>query len=194
MDISPIKAIIFDCFGVITTDSWRAFCDTLSPDLLQEARGLNKQRDLGLIDHQTFIADISMLTNQEQNDIDQLLKNEVVKNDALLQYVAELKKQGFKIGMLSNIASNWIRDTLLTLKEQELFDEMIFSYEVGMAKPDPRIFLLACERLRVSTHEAVLVDDIDTYCEAARSEGLEAVVYSDLNQLKAELNLLLYPE
>jgi HAD superfamily hydrolase (TIGR01509 family) len=68
---------------------------------------------------------------------------------------------------------------------------MIFSYEVGLAKPDPRIFILACERLRVSTHEAVMIDDVEPYCMAARAEGLSAILFTDLSHLKDELTQLL---
>jgi epoxide hydrolase-like predicted phosphatase len=186
-----IKAIIFDCFGVITTDSWRAFVDSLPVEQVEQARYLNRQRDLGIIDHDTFMKDVKNLTSRAPLDIEKQLKNEIVKNEALLGYIAELKKQGYKIGMLSNIATNWIRESLLVPAEQDLFDEMIFSYEVGMTKPDPRMFILMCERLRVSTHEAIMIDDVESYCEAAKAEGLSAITFKDLSQLKSELSTLL---
>lgn len=186
-----IKAIIFDCFGVITTDSWRAFVDGLPADKVDEARYLNRQRDMGLIDNETFMNDIKALTGTAPIDVESQLRKEIVKNDALIDYIAELKKRGYKIGLLSNIASNWIRESLLTPAEQELFDEMLFSYEVGLAKPDPRMFILMCERLRVSTHEAVMIDDVKNYCEAAKAEGLQAVTYAGLQDLKQQLEPLL---
>jgi epoxide hydrolase-like predicted phosphatase len=144
-----------------------------------------------MIDNANFIKQIKQLTGRAPVDIDTMLQSEVVKNEALLEYVAELKQRGYEIGMLSNIASNWIREVLLSQEEQELFDEMIFSYEVGMAKPDARIFLLMCERLRVGTHEAVMIDDVASYCDAAKAEGLAAITFSDLSQLKHELEHLL---
>lgn len=187
-----IKAIIFDCFGVITTDSWRAFCDSLPPEAdVERARELNRQLDSGLLDHDSFVQQIYELTGRRPVDVEKLLDNEISKNTALLEYIGELKQRGYEIGMLSNIASNWIRESLLTPAEQALFDEMIFSYEVGMTKPDPRIFLLICERLRVGTHEAVMIDDIEQYCEAAKVEGLAAIHYSDLKQLKHDLEQIL---
>ncbi len=109
----------------------------------------------------------------------------------MLDYISELKKD-YKIGLLSNVANSWITDSLLTKEEQALFDSMIFSYQVGMTKPDPRIFILACQRLGVSTHEAVMVDDIERYCSAAKAEGLQAIPYHNLHQLKEQLEKLLY--
>lgn len=187
-----IKAIIFDCFGVLTTDTWRAFVDSLPPEVSSErARELNRQLDSGFINHQEFKEQIFELTGRQPIEVEKLLDNEIVKNAQLLDYIRDLKERGYKIGLLSNISSNWIRSTLLTEAEAELFDEMVLSYEVGMTKPDRRVYLLICERLRVSTHEAVMIDDIAGYCEAAHTEGLSAVTYEDNAQLKAELEKIL---
>jgi putative hydrolase of the HAD superfamily len=186
-----IKAIIFDCFGVLTTDSWRAFVDSLPPDAdISRARELNHQYDAGLLNRQEFLVQIHELTGRTPVEVEKLLDSEVSKNTALLEYIRTLKPR-YAIGLLSNIASDWITRSFLTTEEQELFDEMILSYEVGMTKPDPRIFMLACERLRVGPHETVLVDDIESYCEAAAHEGLQTIVYRDFQQLKRELDDLL---
>jgi epoxide hydrolase-like predicted phosphatase len=189
-----IKAVIFDCFGVLTTDSWKAFLDTLPEGTdVARAKELNHQRDAGLIEHDDFMQQVFEITGRYPQDIERMTSSEVVKNTALLAYIKELK-QDYAIGLISNIASNWIRESFLTAEEQERFDEMILSYEVGMTKPDPRIFMLACERLRVSPEEAVFIDDIPHYVEAARAEKLQAVVYRDFSQMKAELEAILYPE
>lgn len=186
-----VKAIIFDCFGVLTTDTWRAFLDSLPETIDREpARQLNKAYDAGMIDKETFLEQVKEVTGRVPKQIESMLATEVVKNTALLAYIKELKAD-YQIGLLSNVATPWITDSFLTPEEQALFDAMVFSFEVGMTKPDPRIFLLACERLRVAPKEAVLVDDIDRYCEAAKDEGLQAVVYHDLTQLKQDLNGIL---
>lgn len=187
-----VKAIIFDCFGVLTVDLWKEFVGTLPEDQKQPARDINHTYDAGFITEQQFMDEIKELTGKFPGEVEDLSLNtrEATKNRELLAYIAELKPR-YKIGLLSNIASNWIRDSFLSTEEQDLFDEMIFSYEVGMTKPDPRIFTLACERLRVSGHEAVLVDDIELYCQAAKTEGLEAITYVSFSQLKSELEAVL---
>lgn len=186
-----IKAIIFDCFGVLTTDTWHVFLDSLPPGAnVEAARELNRAYDAGFIGRETFLENVEAVTGHRPQEIEKLLSSEVVKNAPLLGYIRELK-QRYAIGMISNIASNWIRDAFLTDEEQALFDEMIFSYEVGMTKPDPRIYMLICERLRIGPHEAIMVDDIDRYVAAAKAEGLKGVVYKDFGQAKAEIDLLL---
>jgi FMN phosphatase YigB (HAD superfamily) len=187
-----IKAIIFDCFGVLTTDVWRAFIDSLPPTAdVERARDLNHALDAGMISQAEFLQGVAEATGVAAPEIEKTLGGEVVKNLPLLGYIGELKQQGYAIGLLSNISSNWIQSQFLTPAERDLFDEMILSYEVGMTKPDPRIFMLACERLRVGPHEAVLVDDIEGYIAAAQAEGLKGVVYRDLEQLKQALSVLL---
>lgn len=186
-----IKAILFDCFGVLTTDTWRAFCDSLPEDVdIQAARDLNRAYGAGMITRQEFMDSVRDVTGRQPQEVETLLSSEITKNTALLEYIRELKPH-YAIGMISNIASNWIRESFLTADEQDLFEEMIFSFEVGMTKPDPRIFMLACERLRVGPHEAVMIDDIESYIEAAKGEGLEGIVYQNLPQLKEELGILL---
>lgn len=187
-----VKAIIFDCFGVLTTDTWRAFLDSL-PDTVdsEAARRLNRAYNMGIIDENDFLTGIKKITDRNPEEVKRLLAHEIAKNTVLLDYIRELRSRGYKIGMISNVATNWIRESFLTPEEQDLFDAMIMSFEVGMTKPDPRMFILACERLRVGTHEAVLIDDIDRYCAAASAEGLKTILYTDFKQMKTELEQLL---
>lgn len=187
-----VRAVIFDCFGVLTTDTWLAFLDSLPDNVdVGATRRLNRAYNMGIISQEDFLNGIQKITGLDPQKVNQVLTHEVSKNTVLLDYIRELRDRGYKIGLISNIASNWIRDSLLSPEEQELFDAMIMSFEVGMAKPDPRIFMLACERLRVGPHEAVLVDDIDRYCDAATAEGLKAILYHDFKQMKSELEELL---
>lgn len=185
-----IKAIIFDCFGVLTTDTWREFAATLPDEEYHQARALNRSYGAAELSKTEFRQAIHYLTGRLPQDIDQLLDYETSKNFRLLKYIAELKKS-YKIGLLSNVGSNWIRDRFLTPEEQKIFDAFIFSYEVHMTKPDPRIFELAMEEMKVTPSECVLVDDVDTHCQSAESFGLKAVQYHDFPQVKRDLEKLL---
>jgi len=183
-----IKAIVFDCFGVLTTDTWRAFVDSLPKEInIQKARNLNRDYDAGFITRQEFLDGVQSLTGRHPRQVEELLDNEISKNYELLDYIRELK-HSYKIGLLSNVATNWIRDKFLTLEEQKLFDEMIFSFEVKMTKPDSQIYRLTNQRLGVRPEESILVDDIERYCEAARTQDMKAIVYKNISQLKNDLS------
>ena len=187
-----IRAIIFDCFGVLTTDTWRAFIDSLPENTdIESVREVHRSYDAGLISKSDSAEQIKEITGRTFTELEDAVGQEVVKNNALLDHIRDLREEGYKIGLLSNVASPWITDYFLTQKEQALFDEIVFSYQVGMTKPDPRIYKLICERLGVGTNEAVMVDDIDRYCTAAQAEGMQAIVYKDFAQFKRELVAIL---
>lgn len=187
-----IRAVIFDCFGVLTTDTWKQFVSSLPPEVnIPRLRELNHQLDAGFITMQEFVSEVQEITGREPVQVESLLNNEVVKNAELLEYVEYLRTKGLKIGMISNVSSNWVRDSFLTSKEQTLFDDMVFSFEVHMTKPDTRIFELACNRLGIDPAQTVMIDDIKSYCEAAESIGMKSVQYIDFGQCKSELNGLL---
>jgi len=66
--------------------------------------------------------------------------------------VKELKKSGeYKIGLLSNIGRDWLKDVLPTEERRVLFDAEVLSSDVNMVKPSLEIFEIAAQRLGVRT-------------------------------------------
>lgn len=186
-----IKAIVFDCFGVLATDAWLAFCDTLPRKTdFDHLHSLNRAYDQGIIDQATLVAEIEAATGMTPPLLDSMQVTELSKNHQLLTYIAELHKS-YKIGLLSNISSDWITKTLLDDAEQACFDTFVLSYQVGMVKPDPRIFALVCERLGVELHEAVMVDDRHDFVEAAKGQGMGGIEYRNFQDFITELHPLL---
>jgi epoxide hydrolase-like predicted phosphatase len=72
----------------------------------------------------------------------------------------------------------------------DMFDVTIFSGEVGMAKPDARIYHLVLNQLGVEPQEAVFVDDFIENVESARREGLRAIHFKNSQQAQAQLREL----
>ncbi len=73
----------------------------------------------------------------------------------------------------------------------ELFDDVVISGEVGMRKPEERIFLLATGRLGLTPQECAFVDDVEHNVLAARALGFVAVHHKDPGQTRTELSALL---
>ncbi|HNT25213.1 MAG TPA: HAD family phosphatase [Anaerolineales bacterium] len=113
-----------------------------------------------------------------------------VLNIQLADLIRSLRGR-YKIGLLSNAWSNMRQVLDERFHVADLFDELIISAEVGLAKPDPRIYRLAVQRLDVQPSETVFIDDVLKNVEAARLEGLHAIQYLDFEQMLAELNPLL---
>lgn len=87
-----------------------------------------------------------------------------------------LRRRGLPLGVITNNESVHQRRKLVTVGLDDAFDAVLISGEVGIAKPDPAIFTLACERLDVAPAEALHVGDLlDTDARAAQAAGLTGV-------------------
>lgn len=81
----------------------------------------------------------------------------------------------YRTAVLSN-ADNTLRHRLREVHRiDHLFDDIVCSADVGMAKPDPRVYALASERLGLAPSECVFIDDLDRNVEAARAAGMRGV-------------------
>jgi putative hydrolase of the HAD superfamily len=72
-----------------------------------------------------------------------------------------------------------------------LFDPIIYSHEVGLMKPDARVFALTAERLGLPPSALVHVDDVVANIDGARAAGLQAVLHTHTARTVAELDRLL---
>ncbi len=99
-------------------------------------------------------------------------------------------KQNYIVALLSN-ADNIFRDLLETkFHANKLFHDVIISAEVGVAKPDPKIFTIACGKLGVEEKDCVFIDDSGRNVESAMSVGIRAIQYRNTIQLIKELKQL----
>ena len=186
-----IKAVVFDCFGVLTSDGWLPFAQKYFGDsalLKQEAHDLNRQVDSGFLGYDSFVHQVSNMAKIDLVDAQQQIEGNIA-NQQLFDYITSLKKN-YKIGMLSNAGANWL-DKLFTPEQLDLFDATALSFELGLIKPDPRTYTAICERLGVEPNEAVFVDDIQRYVTGAQDIGMKGVWYKTNDQLKVELEALL---
>ncbi|HSB88645.1 MAG TPA: HAD family phosphatase [Anaerolineales bacterium] len=97
-------------------------------------------------------------------------------DDELLAYIASLRP-AIRTALISNA---W-PDVRLALGEagtNAFFDEIVISAEVGAAKPDPSIYQIALDRLRLPAEAAAFVDDMPRNLEAARAIGMHVVLFN----------------
>jgi epoxide hydrolase-like predicted phosphatase len=108
----------------------------------------------------------------------------------LVDYFSALRPR-FRTAILSN-AWDGARD-LFTGKFglASSFDKIIISAEEKLAKPDPKIYKLAADRLGVKPHETVFVDDFLVNVVGAREVGMKSIQYSSTPQIIQELDSLL---
>jgi putative hydrolase of the HAD superfamily len=108
----------------------------------------------------------------------------------LIAFAASLRPR-VATAILSNSADGARREELARYSFDEIFDLIIYSHEVGLAKPDPAIFTLTCARLSVAPDELIFVDDVPGHVEAARRLGIHAIVHTGTPRTIAEITALL---
>jgi putative hydrolase of the HAD superfamily len=92
---------------------------------------------------------------------------------AMLEAIRRIRGRGLRAGALTNNWANERSEPTHDLKD--LFDAFIESSKVGLRKPDPRIYRLACDALGVAPSEAVFLDDIGRNLKAARELGMRTI-------------------
>jgi len=73
----------------------------------------------------------------------------------------------------------------------ELFDQVVISGEVGLRKPQPEIYLLAAERLRVEPSECVFVDDFKINADGAAAVGMLGIQHRNAGETIPRLEAFL---
>ena len=107
-------------------------------------------------------------------------------NAALIEFLKSKKPQ-MKFGFINNGLSKLTEKIAGEWKLGEVFDVMIISSKEKLAKPDPKIFLLACERLGVSPQECIFVGRKENYVNIAQSLGMKSFVYENFENFQKQI-------
>jgi putative hydrolase of the HAD superfamily len=99
----------------------------------------------------------------------------LVPRDGAIDTLDELKRRGFKRGVIS-VCSSDVEEAWGETELAPHVDDVVLSCAVGLSKPDPRIYELACERLGVEPGECVFVGDgANDELAGAQRVGMRAV-------------------
>lgn len=186
-----IRAIIFDCFGVLNVDGWAPFHNAILSDetKMQQAQLLNDEADAGQINYDDFVAGVSKLADISYQDAYTAMENVKSSNSYLLTIIEQLKTN-HKIGMLSNVSADWLKE-LFTADQISLFDVVALSYDTGYVKPSPQAYYDIANKLGVEVADCLFIDDKQSNCQGARDCGMQALEFKNNEQITADLYNLL---
>ncbi len=187
-----IKAVIFDCFGVLYLDPSLRFYEKYVSDFEEQREAImaiDRAYDRGIMSEEQNNRAIAELTGLSYDLVHGKVRGEHVRNDALLSYSQTLRAD-MKVGMLSNIGHGGMEYFFSERERAEYFDEVILSSDVGMIKPERDIFLLMAVRLGVTPDECVMIDDREDNVLGARAAGMKAILYTSVEQCRRELAAL----
>lgn len=111
----------------------------------------------------------------------------------MARLVRELKQKGYRMYLLSNATMTFAKKYrtipwMVSILEQ--FDGLVFSAEVGMAKPDLEIYEYVLKTYQLKAEETIFVDDFKENAEAAKKIGIEGYVFDqDAEKLRKHLGL-----
>jgi epoxide hydrolase-like predicted phosphatase len=115
-----------------------------------------------------------------------------VARPIMLEAIRRIRARSLRVGALTN---NWRRegpeDDVIPHALRSHFDVFIESRVVGLRKPDPRIYELACRELGVEPARTAFLDDIGTNLKPARALGMSTIKVTDPHQALRDLSALL---
>ena len=196
-----IRAVFFDLGGVIVRTEYQSPRERLAERLGMEYEDLDRivfdsetgrQASIGTItslQHWEAVMKRLKRPYEEMNAIrDEFFAGDIVDRQ-ILDFLRSLRGT-YKTGLISNAWSD-LRDYLVREKMDDAFDHIIISAEVGVAKPEPKIFQVALDQAGTSPNEAVFVDDFHLNIEGCEKVGIKGIHFKDAQSTLEQLKLLL---
>jgi HAD superfamily hydrolase (TIGR01509 family) len=187
-----IKAIVFDCFGVLASEGLAPFLKKYfghDPELMQKALDLSKEVDAGIVDYDAGIGRYAKMADMPEEAVRVQIEHNL-PNEELFAYIKTELKPRYRIAMLSNAARDWLGE-IFEPEQVALFDTIVLSYQTGFVKPDARAYQSVAAKLGLDMQECVLIDDQPRYVEGAKNAGMPVILYESLDQMKRDLREVL---
>lgn len=181
-----IKAIVFDLGGVLVKNN---------PKIPFPFITTKEKWDLGLqgkIKEDILWSDFANKHDSSSKELQtikrQLWKNKIPDTE-VCQLLPHLHKN-YKLAVVSNTLPSTFHYRMEKYHLGEYFDVQICSAEVGVRKPDPKIFQMALQKLGTLPQETVVIDDNAENIKTTHSLGIHPILYKDAGQLKQDLKKL----
>ena len=184
------KAIIWDFGGVITSSPFEAFnqfeeANGLPKDIIRNINSENPDTNAwAKFESNSITIDVfnDLFLKEAKakgfdikgRDIIKLLKGSIRKN--MVSFLRELKSD-FKLGCITNNvkSSSEENNDNETKEAMSLFDHVIESSIVGIRKPNPEIYMMSCDALKVSPDQCIYLDDLGINLKPARELGMTTI-------------------
>ena len=190
-----IKNIILDIGGILLDDSSNNLSKVYGKDMKEISmkiyRGGFEKCLLGKLSMTEFSD--SFINDEDYQYIKEILNptNQSIMNPLMkdnFEYICTLKDKGYHLYLLSNLTKETYDYLSSTIDINKYFDGAIFSYEVGLMKPNKKIFELIIDKYNLNTDESLFFDDKEKNVDASNQVGLKAKLFRSLNDIKEELN------
>jgi len=180
------KAIIFDFFDVIRTDAYKTWLNLHEYKLEGIFLDAAQKQDHGEISIDEFLQILGTVSGQSPTAIFEEMESNVAFDHDVLALVQQLR-MNYKVGLLSNAPSPFLRDLLQEHDLEGYFDEIVISSEVSLAKPHPEIFHHALRKMNVRPEETIFIDDSQKNIDGAGAVGIHGILFTNADKLRKDL-------
>lgn len=194
---AKIKAVVFDFGGVIAKSDHNEIANFIaktlhiSPNEALESLAELKKKSSEIENEQDFWLAYAnskgiKLPDNWLEKLNETRFQSLKVMPGMIDLVKDLQKQGYQTALLSNV-----RKSQAQIKRQlgyyELFHPTIFSYEIGVSKPDPKAYYILLDQLKMPPEVVLFIDNKLPNVEVAKSIGMDAIQYVNTDQLIKEL-------
>lgn len=193
------KLILFDLGGVLFTNGTKKFISVISERYnlpIEKVREAvdgelgTKYRESQITRDEFWKQLVSDLLLTE--DIDKL-EDEWISYYELIpktkEIISELSKK-YEVYYLSDNVKERVNKLDLRFDFLKLFDGGVFSHEVGVRKPNPKIYEFVLNKAGVNAAEAIFIDDKETALVPAKEMGIKAILFENPEKLEEDLRAL----
>jgi putative hydrolase of the HAD superfamily len=150
--------------------------------------------DADILNGQTYWQAVARDTEAHftPQQIEQLMEQDAAMwmdlNQAMVAWIPKIKQAGLKLGILSNMGYGVLGYIRPRFEWLDQFDHLTWSCELGVVKPDPAIYLHTLKKLQALPQQTLFIDNLEKNIVAAESVGLQALLFTNVDQLQKDLN------
>ena len=195
------KAVFFDLGGVVIRTEYQAPRERLAERLHLTYEDVYKivfesetsrKASLGTVSEaehwEAVTRKLGRPASEAESIRDEFFAGDVIDR-SLVSFIRTLRPR-YITGVISNAWPD-LRAYIVENKFDDAFYNMIISAEVGVMKPQPKIYQLALEQAKVRADEAVFIDDMPANIEAANALGMRGILFRDPHKTLIELKMIL---
>lgn len=186
------KVILFDFFGVISSEVspifFKRYFNEEEAKIVKEE--IMSKGDKGELNEEEIYDLIAKRVNETPLKVKEDFKELIHINYELVNYIKELKKE-YRIYLLSNAVSSFLRRILKENNLYELFNEVYISGEIKLIKPYKEYFNYVIEKENLDSSMCIMIDDNKKNIEGAISCNLNGIVFTNNKDLKEKLDIFL---
>jgi HAD superfamily hydrolase (TIGR01509 family) len=190
------KNVIFDLGGVLFNWNPKEIVhilkkeEELFPDNIHEAMTYQawKNFDAGILTLEQTIEDLSQF--HARSHIEKFIKLSLEKLEPIKEGVSlleEVQRLGHSTYILSNISKDFIDRLLKKHAFLKTFDGYLYSYEIQVVKPDPRIYQYLLDRYQLDPKDCLFIDDSPLNVSSANDIGIKSILCDNHKNISEKL-------